>query len=74
MNIIYWVVNKKMTEEKDHDWIITNWVINTEDCKRPYKRICVKCGKTQKVRYLGGDMWKWIDCNLDRSEEERSEE
>jgi hypothetical protein len=63
-----------MTEEKDHEWIITNWVVNTADCKRPYKRICVKCGKTQKVRYLGGDMWKWVDSNRDVSEENSSEE
>ena len=47
--------------ECEHKWAVTEWVVKTKRFKRPYKRKCKKCGKTQTISYLGGDMWRWED-------------
>lgn len=44
-----------------HKWVVTKWVVNNEEYKRPKNRYCKKCGKKQSISYLGGDMWKWED-------------
>ena len=45
----------------EHNWEITEWVVNTDTCQRPARKICTKCNKKKVIEYLGGDMWKWVD-------------
>jgi hypothetical protein len=53
----------KKTENKEceHEWVITKWVVNTREFKRPLERHCKRCGKKQSITYFGGDMWRWED-------------